>query len=365
MTRIVTLLLILLATFALALGDRVGEGEIKVNLPSPDWEYEDYGNEIHAWWPNPDDPDLDFGTLSLYSFQLSPVSEDQGRADLEKTLTALADLLDEHIQDNYLVVEMGMSIRVTEPYLMVGRYYTDEGFGWEEESEEPQRFFNLDALYLHSDYIFAANLYVVEEKADEIEGGMEEVLTGVELPEWEAQRYTDGDVVSLGGFTLTVGDGPWIAVEDFGGVTLTAYDGFDEMANLMMYRVDEPDPTGEKTAEQLMGELREFLDSYFTGFEVEYVGDGFAREGQTPYAAWAYHVDLGLGDEYHYDAQLILEGESYYLEAVVGVEYEDRMAPVLEKMAEGTVIEPGAGSFEDYWDFMEDFDDAPEPDDGE
>ncbi len=361
MTRIVTLFLILLVTFAFALGDRVGEGEIKVNLPSPDWEYEDYGSELYAWWSNPDNPDLDFGSLNVYSFQMSPLSEVLGRDDLEKTLTALTDLLDEYIQDNYMIVEMGMSIRSTEPYLMVGRYYTDEAFGWGEESEESQLFYNLDALYLQQGYIFIASLYVVEEKAGEIEGDMEDILTGVELPEWEAERYSDGDVVSLGGFTVTVGDGPWIVAEDFGGVTLTAHDGFDEMAKLMMYWVDEPYPPGEKTAEALKADLREFLDEYFTGFEVEYVGDGFAREGETPYAAWSYHVDIGLGDEYHYDAQLILEGQSYYLEAVVPVEHEERMAPVVVKMAEGTVIEPDAGDYTDFWETMEDYEEEPVP----
>jgi len=358
MTRVVTLLALVLATITLALGDRVGEGEVKVTLPGPEWQYEDYGSELYAWWPNPDDPDFDFGSLSVYTFQVSPISEAESRADLGKTLDVLAELLDSNIRDNYQVIEMGDAIRETEPYLMVGRYYTDEAFGWGDEGEDAQRFYNLDAFYLQGDHIFAANFYTVLEKADEVKGMMPEILSDVELPEWVADRYTDGEVADLGGFTVTMGDGPWIAVEDFGGANLTAYDGFDQMATLMLYWVDEP-VEGEKTAAVLKDELRVFLDEYFTGFEVNYIGDGFAREGESPYAAWAYHVDTGLGDEYHYDAQQIVAGQPYYIEAVVPAAYEDRMAPVVMKMAEGTVIEPGAGSY-DYWDYIDESDVPPD-----
>jgi hypothetical protein len=366
MTRVVTLLVLVLATLTLALGDRVGEGEVKVTLPGPEWQYEDYGSELYAWWPNPDDPDFDFGSLSVYSFQVSPVPEAEVAPSLEETLDALAELLDKNIQDNYMVIEMGDAIRQTEPYLMVGRYYTDEAFGWDDEGEDAQRFYNLDAFYLRGDYIFAANFYTVLEKADEVKGMMEEILTGVELPAWEAERYSDGDVADLGGFTVTLGDGPWIAVQDWGGVSLTAYDGFDEMANMMLYWVDEP-VEGEKTAAELKDELRVFLDEYFTGFEVNYISDGFAREGESPYAAWSYHVDVGLGDEYHYDAQQIVAGQSYYIEAVVPLAYEARMAPVVEGMAEGTVIAPGTGNYDDLWDLMGDYDEEmpEEPGDGE
>jgi len=359
MTRIVTLLALVLATLTLALGDRVGEGEVKVTLPGPEWQYEDYGSELYAWWPNPDDPDLDFGNLSVYTFQVSPISEAEGRADLGKTLDALAELLDKNIQDNYQVIEMGDAIRETGSYLMVGRYYTDEAFGWGDQGEDAQRFYNLDAFYLQGDHIFAANFYTVLEKADEIKGMMPEILTGVELPEWVIDRYADGDVAELGGFTITIGDGPWIAAEDFGGANLTAYDGFDQMANLMVYWVDEP-ALGEKTAAVLKDELRVFLDEYFTGFEVNYIADGFAREGESPYAAWAYHVDMGLGDEYHYDAQQIVAGQSYYIEATVPAAYEDRMAPVVAEMAEGTVVEPGTGMYDDTWDFIDESDVPPD-----
>jgi hypothetical protein len=367
MTRVVTLLALVLATLTLALGDRVGEGEVKFNLPGPEWQYEDYGSELYAWWPNPDDPDFDYGSLSVYTFQVSPVSETEGRADLAGTMDALAALLDQNIQDNYLVIELGDAIRETEPYLMVGRYYTDEAFGWGDEGgEDAQRFYNLDAFYLRGDHIFAANFYTVLEKADAVKAMMQEILTGVELPAWEADRYSDGEVADLGGFTVTMSDGPWIAVQDYGGASLTAYDGFDQMANLMLYWVNEP-VEGVKTAATLRDELRVFLDEYFTGFEVNYIGDGFAREGESPYAAWAYHVDMGLGDEYHYDAQQIIEGQSYYIEATVPAAYEARMAPAVEKMAEGTVIEPGAGTYDDMWDFMGGYDEETpvEPDGGE
>ncbi|OGD71818.1 MAG: hypothetical protein A2Y64_03720 [Candidatus Coatesbacteria bacterium RBG_13_66_14] len=366
MIRVVTLLALVLATLTLALGDRVGEGDVKVTLPGPEWQYEDYGNELYAWWPNPDDPDFDFGSLSVYTFQVSPVSEAEGRADLADTMDALAGLLDKNIQDNYLVIELGDAIRQTEPYLMVGRYYTDEAFGWGDEGEEAQRFYNLDAFYLRGDHVFAANFYTVLDKADEVKGIMLEILSDLELPESEADRYTDGEVADLGGFTVTLGDGPWIAVEDFGSASLTAYDGFDKMANLMLYWVNEP-VEGEKTAATLKDELRVFLDEYFTGFEVKYIGDGFAREGESPYAAWAYHVDMGLGEEYHYDAQQIVAGQSYYIEAVVPAAYEARMAPVVVKMAEGTVIAPGAGAYDDLWNLIEGYDEEmpEEPGDGE
>ncbi|MCX7021812.1 MAG: hypothetical protein NTW26_05995 [bacterium] len=345
MIRVVALLVLALATLTFALGDRVGEGDVKVTLPGPDWQYEDYGSELYAWWPNPDNPDFDFGSLSVYTFQVSPISETEGRADLADTMDSLAELLDSNIQDNYQVVEMGDAIRETGTYLMVGRYYTDEAFGLGDEGEDAQRFYNLDAFYLQGDQIFAANFYTVLEKADEIKGMMPEILTGVELPEWEADRYNDGDVADLGGFTVTLGDGPWIGVQDYGGASLTAYDGFAQMASLMLYWVDEP-VEGVKTAAQLKDELRVFLDEYFTGFEVNYIGDGFAREGESPYAAWAYHVDMGLGEEYHYDAQQIVAGQPYYIEAVVPAAYESRMAPAVIKMAEGTVVAPGTGVYD-------------------
>ncbi|HDR06428.1 MAG TPA: hypothetical protein ENN88_02230 [Candidatus Coatesbacteria bacterium] len=360
MTRRMTLTVLLLATLALAFGVRVGEGEVKVTLPSSEWQYEDYGTELYAWWPNPDDPELDFGNLSIYHFQVSPLSETAGRADLDKTLSALADMLDSYILGNYAVLEMGEAIRETGPYLMAGRFYTDEGYGWGEGGDETRQFFNLDALYLQEGHIFAANLYTVGQKADELKGLMPEVLKGIELPEWETDLYGDGAVISLGGYTLVAGDGPWVAFEDLGGVRLTAYDGFDEKANMMIYWVDEPDPTGEKTAAVLKDELKVFLDEYFTGFEVEYLGHGFAREGECPYAAWAYRVDMGQGVEYHYDAQQLVAGQSYYLEAAVPATYEARMAPVVTRMAEGLVIEPGAGDYSHLWELFEDVEEEPD-----
>ena len=45
----------------------------------------------------------------------------------------------------------------------------------------------------------------------------------------------------------------------------------------------------------------------------------------------------------------------------------DRLAPVVERMAEGAVIEPGAGTYDDFWELIEGYDeDLPEePGDGE
>jgi len=354
-----TLILLACAMMGFALGPQVESNGIVVNLPGDAWGYEVYEDEVYAWLTADDDQDMYHGFMDIYLVGIAPVSEGDARGD---ALEMLGEQLSESIAMTYYNVELGDKLTNSSPYPRVSQYYMDEASDYTEDSEEiPIYFYNLDTYFIAGDYLYQMDIYVCSDLKEEYEKIFPAVVESVELPRNEVTLYSTGDRVEMSGFSVDVFGSDWIA-EDMGdGVQLSLQDEMGVKASLYIYwggergmYVEEGDtpPPMEPTADELLVELEDILVSIF-GDETDFF-DRDILNRETPLVAMGYIVDYD-GKEWHYDAQMVVDGNNYYIDCVEYTFSDREIQNQLKKMTASIEIEPGSGVM-DYGDWYDDID---------
>ncbi|MCD4732932.1 hypothetical protein K8R78_01700 [bacterium] len=354
-----TLILLACAMMGFALGPQVESNGILVNLPGDVWEYEIYENEVYAWLTAEDDEDMYHGFMDIYLVGIAPVSEKDAKGDALKNLS---EELSESIEMIYYNVELGEELSGSSPHPYVSRYYLDEASDYNEDGEEiPIYFYNLDSYFIAGDYLYQMDLYVRSDLKEEYGDLFPAVVESVELPRNEVIRYSTGDRVDINGFSVDVFGEDWIAEDMSDGVQLSLQDEDGVKASLYIYwggergmYVEEGDtpPPLEPTADELLVELQDILVSIFGG-EMAFFGNEIL-DSKMPLVAMGYIVDYD-GTEWHYDAQMVVDGHNYYVDCVEYTNADEEIQEQLKKMIATVEVEPGSGVI-DYGDWYDDMD---------